>query len=162
MLRSPVVRVDRIRLGYGATKQTAEQARAILYEELGLDAGGRVELIGGLSGESLLIQLTLAPFFASIMVEFGKDAYRRLKRFIGRMHEVGKFTSGEWDIRLQDWDARIAVDFGEEPLPDEAYAALLDIDLETIEDPDNWLGRILVWDGEAWLASPHPGPMPPR
>lgn len=157
ILRSSLVRVNKVTLPVGSPEQTREEVRAVLDEEFGLVAD-QVWIQDGFSSALLLIELALAPFFAAIMTEFGKDTYLRLKRFVKRLHRVereGRYHQGL--IGLMDPETLMYVNFStEEPLPDEAYAALLDIDLEAIGiDLRKGSGlrgpQKLVWDGEAWL-----------
>lgn len=103
-------------------------------------------------GEAIhwIVTVTLAvpigAFFAAIAQEAGKDAYRAIKRWASDLSAASP-PHGYGDIEVLDPDGS-RIDLRPVNLPDEAFAALLDIDWA------KHAGATLIWtDEHGWVDS---------
>jgi hypothetical protein len=115
--------------------------------------------------EWVVIVASLSPFFHAILEKAGEDAYEALKRLIARLRSSGK--SGERIVELHDPVTKLEVDL-RSPLPEEAWRALVAVDLSGLREvkrglisgpgePREWPEReTLEWNGRTrhWLVYP--------
>lgn len=91
-----------------------------------------------------LTGITVTAFFRKLVDLAAEDAYAGLKRWANTVADARRRyrkTSGTVDVR----DAHISRIVLRVELPDEAFALLLEMDLDALPD-----GAYLVWDGEGW------------
>jgi hypothetical protein len=110
------------------------------FREAGLDAEVRASY-GRKSLDLLpwivLIALPLKGFLDAFGREAGQDAYAALKRLVTRIREGRRGNKGT--IVVQSRESSTTLVLGDD-LPDEAYAALFEL------DPKEYEGAYLLWD----------------
>jgi hypothetical protein len=89
----------------------------------------------------VVITASLTHFFAAVATEAGKDTYVRLKRLVARALANGGH-SHDGAVVLEDEVSGPAVELTSE-LPDDAYAALLLLDIAALPEGQ------LSWDHDA-------------
>jgi hypothetical protein len=86
----------------------------------------------------------VAIFFKKLTELAAEDTYTALKRWVGSVAAARRrFRSATGTIQVRD--ARISRIVLHDDLPDEAFIALLEIDLDALPD-----SSYLVWDGDQW------------
>lgn len=120
-------------------------AVADLFKEAGFTGSVRAEIEHRSAGEIpfvIYVSVPVTAFLSAFAGAAGKDAYDSLKDFLRRIREARRNRSGSVVIRNPDGTRDSTVLVLSADLPDEAFEALSDLDLEANK------GAYLVWDEE--------------
>ena len=95
---------------------------------------------------TVVLAAPIAAFFTSIATEAGKDAHTAIKRWVLGLSRAGT-PHGYGEIEIIDREGSY-IKIREAALPEEAFAALLDIDWSNVR------GKRLIWGNDyGWVDS---------
>lgn len=138
-----------VQLDYGASEEDVRAVEALFSE-----AGTEAEVTPAVLDLSqavywvLIINVSLGAFVARLMQIAADDAAAALKDFVRRAHEARRLSkASDGSIQIEDRDSRVSISGLDPELADEAYRALVEIDLRTL--PPGRLG----WspDRQKWV-----------
>lgn len=116
-----------------------------LFKEAGFTGSVRAEIEHRSAGEIpfvIYVSVPVTAFLSAFAGAAGKDAYDSLKGFLRRIREARRNRSGSVVVRNLGGTNDSTVLVLSADLPDEAFEALGDLDLEANK------GAYLVWDND--------------
>jgi hypothetical protein len=100
-----------------------------------------------------VITLAASAFITTLAVEFGKDAYKKLKELVAAIHRDRPIKKGR--VEIGEWDSHNFAVILRTDLPDDAYRHLFELDLR------DYLDGSLSWDDNKGAVSrSHPRSSP--